>query len=586
MGKDSAAPEYIATARHSLAHVLAKAVCELFDDVKLGIGPNIDNGFYYDFDLPHTLKEEDFSKIEAKMTEIINRDMAFTRRVVDNAKEVFAGDPYKLELITEFSEAGSEITAYDLGDFCDLCAGPHVESTRELRNWGFSLASVAGAYWRGNSDNAMLQRVYVHAFPTRQELKKYHQMLEEAKKRDHRVLGNQLDLFFLDETAPGMPYWLPKGLKLYNTLMDFVRGTIEARGYQEICGPQLNNRSLWEVSGHWEHYQDNMFTVKISDDNIMALKPMNCPNAIKAFGRKNRSYRELPLRYADMSVIHRKEVSGTLHGLMRVQAFRQDDAHIFLTEQQIYDEINRIFDITDKMYGVFGLSYRPVLSTRPEQGYLGDIATWDSAEDALKKVLDSRFGGEYEINEGDGAFYGPKIDVYLKDALGREWQMCTIQLDFQLASRFDIHYVDNDGRQKPPIIIHRTIIGAFERIIGVLIEHYAGKFPFWLSPVQIGVVPVHTEHEEYAQKITETLRASGYRTNIDTSDGTMGNKIKSFRHEMVPYIVILGEKEIENNTISLRSRNGTQINDISLESFMTVCQKLEKERLSELIELF
>ena len=581
MGKDKD-DNYIEIARHSMAHVLAKAVCELFDDVKLGIGPAIDNGFYYDFDLPHTINEEDFPKIEEKMAKIIASDDGFVLRNVDKPSEDFANQPYKLELINDLD--GEQLTAYETGSFYDLCAGPHVENMRELRNWGFKIASVAGAYWRGDSTRPMLQRIYVHAFPTRQELKKYLQFLEEAKKRDHRALGNQLDLFFLDEAAPGMPYFLPKGLKLYNLLLEFVRGILDERGYQEIAGPQLKNRTIWETSGHWEHYHENMFTFVISEEHVMALKPMNCPNAIKTFGRKNRSYRELPLRYSDTSPIHRKEVSGTLHGLMRVQAFRQDDAHIFLTEEQIPNEFNELFEIMNQMYSVFDLKYRAVLSTRPNEGYLGDIATWDTAEDTLKKALNAHFGDNYTINEGDGAFYGPKIDIYLKDALEREWQMCTVQLDFQLASRFGVHYTDKDGKQKSPIIIHRTIIGAFERIIGVLIEHFAGKFPFWLSPLQIGVVPVHPEHEEYAHKITNQLKKAGYRVHIDTSDGTMGNKIKSFRHEMVPYIVILGEKEAANNTISLRTRGGVQLNDMPLDKFLDICNILESGRMLELIE--
>ena len=585
MGKISMDDDYIAKARHSLAHVLAKAVCQIFDDVKLAIGPPIENGFYYDFDLTHTIKEEDFDKIEQKMTEIINGNQDYALRRLDKPEEILANEPYKLELIRELGEAGEEATAYDLGeDFFDLCAGPHVENTRELRNWGFKIGSVAGAYWRGDSNKPMLQRVYIYAFPSRQELKKYLQFLEEAKKRDHRILGPQQDLMFFDETAPGMPYWLPKGWKLYNTLMDFTRRVHEQRGYQEIAGPQLNHRTLWETSGHWEHYHDDMFTVDVGNEQYYALKPMNCPNAMIAFGRTNRSYRELPLRYMETSLLHRKEASGTLHGLLRVQTFRQDDAHTFITEEQIHNEINEILDLTNYLYGVFGLTATAYLSTRPEEGYLGEIEQWNHAEEQLKKVLDIRFEGNYQINEGDGAFYGPKIDLKVKDVLNREWQLGTIQLDFQLAARFGLHYTDSDGKQKAPVVIHRALFGSLERFIGILIEHFAGKFPFWLSPVQMGVVPVHAEHEEYAQKVTKQLQDAGYRVNIDTSDGTMGNKIKSFRHEMMPYIVILGEKEMTNGTISLRTRGGVQINDISLDSFINICHKMENERLIELIE--
>jgi len=583
MGKDTKDAEYINIARHSLAHVLAKAVCELFDDVKLGIGPHIDNGFYYDFDLTHTLKEEDFDAIEKKMAQIIMSDDGFERRETCDGLD-FSAQPYKQELKNELETAGEQPTAYTTGTFFDLCAGPHVENMRELRNWGYKISSVAGAYWRGSSDRPMLQRIYVYAFPSRQELKKYLQFLEEAKKRDHRLLGNQLDLFFFDETAPGMPYWQPKGLKVYNTLLNFSRKVHEEWGYQEISAPLLNSSVLWQTSGHWEHYQDDMFKVALDNDQILALKPMNCPNAILTFKRKNRSYRDLPLRYSQLDYIHRDEATGALHGLLRVQQFRQDDAHIFITKEQISSEINEILNITNQLYDVFGLTYRVFLSTRPEEGYLGDIETWNDAEAALKQVLEARFEGNYTINEGDGAFYGPKIDIMVSDVLNREWQLGTIQLDFQLASRFNLHYTDTDGAQKSPVIIHRTLYGSLERFIGILIEQFAGKFPFWLSPLQIGVVPVHTEHEEYAHGITKQLKAAGFRANIDTTDGTMGNKIKSFRHEMVPYIVIVGEKEMAENTISLRTRSGVQINNISLSDFINICAKLETERLPELIE--
>jgi len=584
MGKISMDDDYIAKARHSMAHVLAKAVCELFDDVKLAIGPPIDNGFYYDFDLPHTIKEEDFAKIEERMERIIKNDEEFKLFEIENPEEFFKDEPYKMELIKEFRDKGIEVTAYENGGFVDLCAGPHIESTKELRNWGFTIASVAGAYWRGDSDRLMLQRVYVHAFPTRQELKKFLSFLEEAKKRDHRALGPKLDLFFFDETAPGMPYWLPKGWKMYNALLDFSRKVHEERGYQEIVGPQLNHRSLWETSGHWEHYHDDMFTIDLSNEQVYALKPMNCPNAMIAFRHTNRSYKELPLRYFETSLLHRKEASGTMHGLLRVQTFRQDDSHNFVSEEQIFDEINDVLDIAEYLYSVFGLTAKAYLSTRPEDGYLGTIEQWNQAEADLKKVLDTRFSGNYEINEGDGAFYGPKIDLKVRDALNREWQLGTVQLDFQLAGKFGLHYTDRDGKQKTPVVIHRALYGSLERFIGILTEQFSGKFPFWLSPLQIGVVPVHPEHEAYAKEVTKKLADAGYRINIDTTDGTMGNKIKSFRNQAVPYIVILGEKEVSEGTVSLRTRSGVQINDISLDVFMDMCGKLDKEHLLELIE--
>ena len=581
MGKDKD-NNYISIARHSMAHVLAKAVCDIFPDVKLGIGPAIDNGCYYDFDLPHTIREEDFEAIEKRMAQIIASDDGFEMQQVADPAADFADQPYKLDLITDLT--GEPITVYHTGNFSDLCAGPHVENMRELRNWGFKVASIAGAYWRGDSTKPMLQRVYVYAFPTRPELKKYLQFLEEAKKRDHRLLGNQLDLFFFDETAPGMPYWQPKGLKVYNTLLAFSREVHENWGYQEISAPLLNSSVLWQQSGHWEHYQDDMFKVELENDQVYALKPMNCPNAILTYRRKNRSYRDLPLRYSQLDYIHRDEAQGALHGLMRVQQFRQDDAHIFIAENQIAEEINKIIDITDVLYDVFGLKYRVFFSTRPDEGYLGDIETWDAAESALKQILNTRFKDNYEINEGDGAFYGPKIDIMVSDVLNREWQLGTIQLDFQLAARFNLHYTDRDGLQKTPVIIHRTLYGSLERFIGILIEHFAGKFPFWLSPLQIGIVPVHTEHEAYAQQIADKLGLDRFRVSLDTTDGTMGNKIKSFRHQMTPYIIIVGEKEVADGTISLRTRNGTQINDISLDSFVDVCRKLQIGRLTDLIE--
>ncbi|MCL2576355.1 MAG: threonine--tRNA ligase [Defluviitaleaceae bacterium] len=586
MAKEAMNVEYIEAARHSLSHILAQAVCELFDGVQLGIGPAIDDGFYYDFDLKHRITEEDFAAIETKMTEILKTDVAFVKRVVENPLEFFANMPYKLELVKELVEAGEKITIYESGDFVDLCAGPHVENMRELRNWGFKISSIAGAYWRGSSDNAMLQRVYVHAFASRKELKEYHAFLEEAKKRDHRMLGNQLDLFFFDETAPGMAYWMPKGLKIYNKLLQFSRDVHEAKGYQEVVGPQLNHSSLWVTSGHWQHYDGNMFKVQIDENNVYAIKPMNCPNAMIMFKKKNRSYRELPLRFSELSMLHRDESSGAMHGLMRVQAFRQDDAHIFCTQEQIAGEMNGIMDIMDYIYNIFGLKYKAFLSTRPET-FLGEIETWNEAEAVLKDVLASRFGEDgYTLNEGDGAFYGPKIDIKVYDAIGREWQLCTIQLDYQLASNFELEYTDSDGKRKTPVVVHRAVFGSVDRFIGVITEHFAARFPFWLSPVQIGIVPVHNQHEEYAKKIQDQLAQYGFRVSLDTSDGTMGNKIKGFRNELVPYIIILGDKEVADGKISLRVRTGVQVNDIELDKFIDACLDMEDSYKIELAEEF
>ncbi len=581
--------EQLELGRHSLAHVLAKAVQELFDNVELAIGPAIDTGFYYDFDLPHAITDADFSAIEAKMSEILRRKEIFTRKELskEEALALFSGHTYKTELIRDLP-ADEVITVYYTGDdFVDLCRGPHVENAAHLLPWAFKVASVAGAYWRGDEHRPMLQRIYVHAFPNKQALKEHLAFLEEAQKRDHRRLGPQLELFFLDETAPGMPYWLPNGWKLFNTLVDFWRKVHEARGYTEVSTPQINLNSLWKTSGHWAHYQDNMFVVPLSEEQTYAVKPMNCPNGMVVYAHKTRSYRDLPMRLADLDVLHRKEVSGTLHGLFRVQMFRQDDSHNFITEEQIPSEINEILDIADYIYDVFGLKFKPTLSTRPED-FMGEPALWDEAERQLKKVLDARYGANnYEVDEGGGAFYGPKIDIKVTDALNRVWQTATIQLDFQLARNFNLNYTDRDGQLKIPVVVHRAIFGSLERFIGIIIEHFAGKFPFWLAPVQIGVVPVREDdHADYADKIAQQLRGAGLRIKVDHSNGTMGNKIKTLRQELVPYSVIVGDQEMESNTISLRARTGKQVNGIAPEAFIAACSAMEQAYSLELTEEF
>lgn len=572
--------------RHSLAHVLAKAVTELFDDVKLAIGPAIDTGFYYDFDIPHVISDADFEKIEGKMAEIIKRRESFIKKDIsaEDALQLFKGQPYKIELIEEL-QGKEDISVYYLGDdFFDLCRGPHVADAGELRGWSYKISSVAGAYWRGDEKNQMLQRVYVHAYPSKAELKEHLNFLEEAKKRDHRKLGPQLDLFFMDDTAPGMPYWLPNGWKMFNVLLDFWRDEHEKRNYQEISSPLINQNTLWKTSGHWAHYQENMFIIPMSEEQVYAVKPMNCPNAMLVYQRKTRSYRDLPLRYSDCDVLHRNEASGTLHGLLRVQMFRQDDSHNFIAEDQICSEINSILDIADLFYNIFGLTYSPVLSTRPKD-FMGDIALWDKAEAELKDVLNARYG-EYQINEGDGAFYGPKIDIMMKDALNRVWQMGTIQLDFQLSRNFNLTYADKDGTQKVPVVVHRVIYGSIERFMGILIEQFAGRFPFWISAQQVGIVPVRDEHIEYANQIAEKLRLAKIRSKVDVSNGTMGNKIKTFRQELLPYILIVGDKEQEDGTISLRVRTGKQINGISLDAFINACKEMADSHALELQEDF
>ena len=578
----------IEISRHSLAHILSKAVCELYPGTKLATGPAKDYGFFYDFDIPVNLTPEDFSKIEEKMKEILKRQEDFVCRQVsrEEAKAEFADEPYKLELIDELPE-GEIITIYDTGaDYKDLCAGPHVANSKELLSWTYKIDTVSAVYWRGDASRQSLQRIKVFAFPSKAEMKEHLRLLEEAKKRDHRVLGPQLDLFFLDESAPGMPYWLPKGWKLFNTILDFWRDEHESRGYQEISSPLINANDLWVTSGHWDHYKDNMFVIPVSEEEVYGVKPMNCPNSILVYKRKTRSYRDLPLRLSDCDVLHRKEKSGQLHGLLRVQMFRQDDSHNFITEEQIYDEINAILDIADRFYSIFGLEYRPELSTRPAD-FMGDIALWDQAEAALKEILDKRYGAEgYDINEGDGAFYGPKIDIMMKDALKRQWQMGTIQLDFQLPRNFDITYTDKDGERKTPVMVHRVIYGSLERFIDLLIEHTAGKFPFWASPVQVGIVPVREHHNEYATEVDKLLKSKKIRTEVDYEDRPMGGKVSTFRKELLPYVVIVGDKEVENKTVSIRIRTGVQINDIPVDVFVNACALMNEQRTLELQETF
>lgn len=574
----------IETIRHSMAHLMAYAVQELYKDVKFGIGPAIENGFYYDFDVEKPFEPEDLEKIENKMRELVKQDCEFERIVLtrEQALDMFKDQLYKVELIKELPE-GEEITAYRCGNFVDLCRGPHVEDFKKLRNIAFKIDRSSSAYWRGDEHNKMLQRIYAYAFETKEELKNHLKFIEEAKARDHRKLGPQLDLFMMVDTAPGMPYWLPKGWKLFNTLIDFWREEHEARGYEEISSPLINAKQLWVTSGHWAHYRKDMFSI---EDEDFAVKPMNCPNAMVVYKRKVHSYRDLPLRYSDCDVLHRKEGSGTLHGLLRVQMFRQDDSHNFIRPDQIESEIESIFEIADKFYHIFNLTYRCVLSTRPDD-FMGDPALWDIAEKTLGEVLDKRFGkGGYEINEGDGAFYGPKIDLLMKDALGREWQMGTIQLDFQLPRNFDLYYTDKDGSRQTPVVVHRVIYGSIERFIGLLIEHTKGEFPLWISPVQVGIVPVSEEQYDYAKEVAEELKRHKIRVELDLSDNGMGAKVNNFRKMKTPYTVILGNQEIENHSISLKIRGGKQINNIPMEKFVRVLDKQILDKTFDLIEEF
>lgn len=595
--------EFLEVYRHSMAHVLAKAVFELFgEDVQIAIGPQIEDGFYYDFVLPRPINEDDYKIIEDKMREILKRKEDWQRKEVTKkeALEIFKNQKFKVELISEFPE-DEIITTYNTGDdFVDLCRGPHIENSKELMNVAFKLKSASGAYWRGDENRDRLQRIYVYAFPTKEELKAHLHLIEEAKERDHKKLGPKLDLFMFNETAPGMPYWLPRGWRLYSELIKFWRKIHERHGYQEISAPIINNRKLWLISGHWAHYVNNMFiipefdedltkitlqNIELDSDSTYAAKPMNCPNAMLTYKRTVHSYKELPIRYNEIDVIHRKEKSGQLNGLFRVQEFRQDDDHTFVMESQIEEEIADIMEVADQIYNTFGITYRAELSTRPDD-FMGDIEVWNRAEAALKKILDKKYGeGGYEINEGDGAFYGPKIDLQIKDALGREWQCGTIQLDFQLPHNFGLSYQDKDGSMKEPVVIHRAIFGSFERFIGILIENYKGEFPFWLSPNQVSIVPIRVEHNEYARQIEDELYDRGIRVSADYSDKNMNEKIKAAKLMKDPYIVVVGDKEVENGTVSITVRgNKKQMYGVPKETFYAMLESLQKNKNIELIK--
>ena len=560
--------------RHTTSHIMAQAVKRLYPDAKLAIGPAIENGFYYDFD-NLDIKQEDLEKIESEMKKIIkeNLKMESFKLPRDEAIKLMEskGESYKVELINDL-EDGEEISFFKQGEYVDLCVGPHLIYTKAVK--AFKLLNITGAYWRGNENNKMLTRIYGTAFDTKEALDEYLYVLEESKKRDHRKLGKELELFFFDESAPGMAYWLPKGMKMLNVLIDFWRKIHEERGYQEFSGPQLNSSSLWKTSGHWDHYKEDMFVLTDADGNEQALKPMNCPNSIKVYASKLRSYKDLPLRFSDIDVIHRNEKSGQLNGLFRVRMFRQDDSHNYITEEQISSEIKDIIEIAKNLYGIFGLEFKLTLSTRPDD-YMGEIEVWNKAEADLKSVLDEICGeNNYTINEGDGAFYGPKIDIKMKDCLGREWQMGTVQLDFQLPMRFNISYIDKNGEKKTPILVHRAIFGSFERFIGILTEHYAGAFPLWLSPVQVKILSLSENEIEYANDIKKKLEKAGFRVEVDSSDEKIGYKIRQAQLEKLPYMIILGKNEVENNNISIRARNGEKIDGISIDEFIL---KLNKE---------
>jgi len=562
---------------HTSSHIMAQAVKRLFPNVKVTIGPAIENGFYYDFDIDKPFSEEDLRSIEEEIKKVIKEDIKIERFELpkEQALELMKDEPYKVELINELPE-GEIISFYKQGDFTDLCRGPHLASTGSVK--AVKLLSSSGAYWRGDANNKMLQRIYGISFPKASQLEEYVTMIEEAKKRDHRKLGKELDLFFFDETAPGMAYWMPKGFKMMNVLIDLWRKEHEKRGYLEFSGPQLNSSELWKISGHWDHYKEDMFVLTDSDGKEQALKPMNCPNSIKIYASKLRSYKDLPLRFNDIDVIHRNEKSGQLNGLFRVRMFRQDDSHNFITEEQIGSEIKDIIEIAKYMYGIFGIDFELTLSTRPDD-FMGEIELWNKAEANLKEVLDELCGeGQYRINEGDGAFYGPKIDIKMKDCLGREWQMGTVQVDFQLPLRFNLSYIDSNGDKKAPIMIHRAIFGSFERFIGIITEHFAGAFPLWLAPVQIKVLPISDAQKEYANKVVEKLAENGIRVELDDRQEKIGYKIREAQLQKTPYMLILGDKEIENNAVGVRSRKEGDIGQMPIQDFIDKILKEIEEK--------
>ena len=536
----------LATLRHTASHVMAQAIKRLYPEAKLAIGPSIADGFYYDIDFASPIAAEDLEKIEAEMKKI-ERFTLPRNEAIALMKE--KEEPYKVELIEDLPE-GEEISFYRQGDFTDLCAGPHLMNTKEVGK-AYKLTSIAGAYWRGDEHNKMLTRIYATAFGKKEELEAYLTMLEEAKKRDHRKLGKELGLFMMHDAGPGFPFFLPKGMVLKNTLLDYWRQLHKKAGYVEISTPIILNRSLWETSGHWDHYKNNMYTTVI-DGQDYAIKPMNCPGGVLTYASEPRSYRDLPLRMGELGIVHRHEKSGQLHGLMRVRCFTQDDAHIFMTPEQIKDEIMGVAKLINEVYTLFGFKYHVELSTRPEDS-MGSDEDWEMATEGLRSALDA-LGLDYVVNEGDGAFYGPKIDFHLVDAIGRTWQCGTIQLDFQLPQRFELEYQGADGEKHRPIMIHRVVFGSIERFIGILIEHFAGAFPTWLAPVQVKVLPISDKYADYAEKVRKQLDDAGIRVEVDTRAEKIGYKIREAQMQKVPYMVIVGQKEEEEGLVSVRSR--------------------------------
>ena len=564
------------TLRHTASHILAQAVKRLWPEAKLAIGPAIDKGFYYDIDMEHTLTPEDLGKIEKEMSRIVKENLPITKSVMprQEAIEFFKAknEDYKVELIQDLPE-DAVISCYSQGDFIDLCAGPHVASTGKVK--AFKLQSIAGAYWRGDEKNKMLQRIYGTAFEEKEELDAYLHLLEEAAKRDHRKLGKELGLFVIKEEGPGFPFFLPKGMALRNELENFWREVHHEFEYEEIRTPIILNKQLWETSGHWFHYRENMYTT-IIDEEEYAIKPMNCPGGILVYQNEMHSYRDFPLRYAELGLVHRHELSGALHGLFRVRAFTQDDAHVFMLPDQMQSELMKVIELFDRIYSQFGLKYHVELSTKPDNA-MGDDAIWEAATEALRNAIEAK-GIPYVINPGDGAFYGPKLDYHIEDSLGRTWQCGTIQLDMNLPERFQIDYVGEDGQKHRPIMIHRACFGSMERFIGILTEHYAGAFPTWMAPVQVKILPISEKHVEYAKELAKQMHRDYVRVEVDDRSEKIGYKIRQAQMAKVPYMLVVGDKEVEEGTVNVRKHGGDELGSVPFEEFFNAIKIEIKER--------
>ena len=565
-------PEYRKTYWHTCSHVMAQAIKRLWPEVQLAIGPAIDEGWYYDFDAPFTFTPEHLEKIEAEMKKICKERLHLERTEKPRAEAIAymqeKNEPYKVELINDLPE-DAVISFYTQGEFTDLCAGPHLDSTGRIKHNGFKLLNSCGAYWRGDSKRKMLQRIYGIGFPNKEDLEAYLQRIEEAKKRDHRRIGKDLGLFMLTDYGPGFPFFLPKGMVLKNTLIDYWRQVHKRYGYVEVSTPMILNRQLWEQSGHWGHYKNNMYTTVIDEEDY-AIKPMNCPGGMLVYASEPHSYRDLPLRVGELGLVHRHELSGALHGLFRVRCFTQDDAHIFMTRDQMEEEIQNTVRLFDEVYNVFGLKYTVELSTMPED-HIGTVEEWDANQEILKKAI-TGMGKDFVINEGDGAFYGPKLDFHIEDCLGRTWQCGTIQLDSQLPERFHLEYTGEDGQKHRPVMIHRVVFGSIERFIGVITEHFAGAFPLWLAPVQVKVLPVTERAHEYARELAQKMENVGLRVESDCRSEKLGYKIREAQMQKIPYMLVVGDRDMENGTVSVRTRKGDDLGAMTPDEFLAKCQ--------------